>query len=47
MAQLYFYRDGILTLAMFRISESVCWWTMLKILFTGMHKVINIIHWNA
>jgi len=43
MVQIDFYRDGILTRAMFRINESVCWWTMLKILFTGMHKLFKVL----
>lgn len=43
IVQIEFYRDGILTRAMFRINESVCWWTMLKILFTGMHKLFKVL----
>ena len=41
MVQLDFYRDGILSRVMVRINKSVCWWTMLKILFTGKHKLFN------
>jgi len=41
MVQLDFYRDGILTRFMVRIK--VCWWTMLKILFTGKHKLFKVL----